>query len=233
MSVKENIFSLRQDIKVLCQKISKNPAEITVLAVTKRVDIELIKEAIAEGIVDIAENKVQEAVKKYFLMRNTECGMRNIKWHMIGHLQSNKVKDAVKIFDLIHSVDSLRLAEEINKQSEEINKIQDVLIEVNVSGEKTKFGLKPEELIDVINKAKGLKNINIKGLMTMAPFSDNPEKSRPYFKMLRELKEKIVIKFGIGNWELVILSMGMSQDYQVAIGEGATMVRIGSAIFKK
>lgn len=232
MSVKENIQSIRSGIEVLCQKIKKNPSEITLLAVIKEADIGQVKEAIDAGITDLGENRVQEALAKHNLL-NTQHPIQNtLKWHLIGHLQSNKAKDAVKIFDLIHSVDSLRLAGEINKQAEKINKIQDILIEVNTSGEKTKFGLKPNETIEVIKKAIEFKNIRIKGLMTVAPLSDDPESSRFYFRSLRELSEKLNT---IRNTHdaLRILSMGMSHDYKVAIEEGATIVRIGTAIFKK
>lgn len=231
MSVKENIQRIRTGIEVLCQKIKRNPGEITLLAVIKEADIEQVKEAIEAGITDLGENRVQEALIKYNLL-NTQYPIPNtLKWHLIGHLQSNKAKDAVKIFDLIHSVDSLHLADEINKQAEKINKIQDILIEANTSGEKTKFGLKPDETIEVIKKAAEFKNIRINGLMTIAPLSDNPESTRSYFSSLRELSKKINT---IRNTQdaLRILSMGMSQDYKVAIEEGATIVRIGSAIFK-
>jgi pyridoxal phosphate enzyme (YggS family) len=149
---------------------------------------------------------------------------------MVGHLQTNKVKDAVKIFDLIQSVDSLHLAEEIDKQAAKINKIQDILIEVKTSPEATKFGLQLEVVIEVIKGITKLKNLNIKGLMTIAPIVDNPEKARPYFRLLRELGDKIN-ESRITNHESRILSMGMTDDFEVAIEEGANMVRLGRAIF--
>ncbi|MDP1853356.1 MAG: YggS family pyridoxal phosphate-dependent enzyme [Candidatus Omnitrophota bacterium] len=249
MVPKENVLRVREEIEFVCRKVKRSPGEITLIAVVKEANLAQIKEAINAGIFDLGENKVREALIKYNQLntqhprltparttfsraRSFGQAIRNtLKWHMIGHLQTNKVKEAVRIFDLIHSVDSQHLAEEINKQAKKINKIQDILIEVNTSGEKTKFGLKPDETIEVIKKASEFKNIRINGLMTIAPLSNNPEEARPYFKMLRELKEKIVVKLGIGNWELGILSMGMSQDYKVAIEEGATIVRIGRAIF--
>jgi len=147
---------------------------------------------------------------------------------LVGHLQTNKVKDAVRIFDLIQSVDSLRLAAEIDKQAAKINKIQDILIEIKTSPEATKFGLKPNAAIEVIKEIAQLKNINMKGLMTIAPLVDEPEKTRPYFRQLRELRDYLRAM----NYELGILSMGMTDDFEVAIEEGSNMVRIGRAIFE-
>ena len=156
---------------------------------------------------------------------------RRIKWHMVGHLQTNKVEDAVSIFDLIQSVDGLRIAQEINKQAQRLGKIQDVLIEVKTSEEVAKFGLKPDEAIEVIEQIIKFKNINIKGLMTIAPVVDNPEKTRPYFIKLRELRDKISdLRFAICDMQ--ILSMGMSDDFEIAIEEGANMIRLGRAIFQ-
>jgi pyridoxal phosphate enzyme (YggS family) len=149
---------------------------------------------------------------------------------MVGHLQANKVKYAVKLFDLIQSVDSLRLAEEINKESAKINKIQDILLEVKTSPEATKFGLMSEGAVEVIKEISRLKNIRIQGLMTIAPIVDNPQLARPYFRMLRDLRDKIC-QLPFANYHLPILSMGMTDDFEVAIEEGATMVRIGRAIF--
>lgn len=236
MGVKDNILTIQQEISSLCARIGRKLSEITLLAVIKEAEIAQVKVAIDAGIADIGENKVQEALIKYNRL-NTQYAClptrqaipNTLKWHMIGHLQTNKVKDAVKIFDLIHSVDSLHLTQELDKQAKKINKVQDILIEVNTSGEKTKFGLKPDETIEVIKKTAEFKNVNIKGLMTIAPIVDNPENTRPYFRMLKELKDKIN---NLTNEQLTILSMGMSHDYKVAIEEGATIVRIGSAIFK-
>lgn len=193
------------------------PAGVTIVAVSKGRSIEEIKEAVAAGITDIGENKVQEALLKY-------RELPTIKWHMVGHLQANKVKDAVKIFDLIQSVDSLHLAQEIDKQALKINKIQDILIEIKTSPEETKFGLKPEEAIPAIKEIAKLKNINIKGLMTIAPIVDDPEKTRPYFRLLRDLRDEIN--------KFQIFSMGMTDDFKIAVEEGATMVRLGRAIFE-
>ncbi|PIQ88288.1 MAG: YggS family pyridoxal phosphate-dependent enzyme [Candidatus Omnitrophica bacterium CG11_big_fil_rev_8_21_14_0_20_42_13] len=232
MSVKDNILGINNEISSLCLRINRDLESIKLIAVTKEVGPAEILLAIESGITDIGENKVQEALNKYNIL-NTQYSMLNtLKWHMIGHLQTNKAKDAVKIFDLIHSVDSLRLADEINKQAEKIDKIQDILIEVNTSGEKTKFGLTADEAVEVVKKAAELKSIRIQGLMTIAPLSDNPESSRPYFRILRELRGKLN-ELRATNYELRILSMGMSQDYKIAIEEGATMIRVGRVIFKQ
>lgn len=215
--IKENIAKLKTLV----------PSQVTIVAVSKGRSIEEIKEVIAAGIIDIGENKVQEAQEKYGALKN-----QRVKWHMVGHLQTNKVKDAVKIFDLIQSVDSPHLAQEIDKQALKINKVQDILMEIKTSAEATKFGLKPEEAIAAIKEIAKLKNIKIKGLMTIAPLTDNPEKARPYFRMLRELRDKIY-ELRVTNYELRVLSMGMTDDFKIAIEEGATMVRLGRAIFSR
>jgi len=222
MAVKENIFRIKERI----------PDSVTIVAVSKGRTVEQIREAVAAGITDIGENRVQEAIVKQSSSGAQELRSSGaLRWHMVGHLQTNKVKEAVKIFDLIHSVESLRLAAEIDKQAAKINKVQDILLEVKTSTEATKFGLKPKDTIEVIKVAAKFKNINIKGLMTIAPLLDNAEKSRPYFRMLRELKDKIN-ELRTLNSELNILSMGMTDDYEVAIEEGSNMVRLGRAIFE-
>ena len=218
--IDENILKFRERIASACYKVKRDPGEITVVAVSKNRAIEQINQAIEAGIADIGENRVQEAILKYNQLR--------AKWHLVGHLQTNKVKDAVRIFDLIQSVDSLRLAAEIDKQAAKINKIQDILIEIKTSPEATKFGLKPNAAIEVIKEIAQLKNINMKGLMTIAPLVDEPEKTRPYFRQLRELRDYLRAM----NYELGILSMGMTDDFEVAIEEGSNMVRIGRAIFE-
>jgi len=229
--IKENLFLTKQRILKVCSKINQDAGKITIIAVSKGRTLEQIKEAIDAGINDIGENRVQEARSKYSHLQTLASSLQPIKWHMVGHLQTNKVKDAVRIFDLIHSVDSLRLAEEIEKQAGKINKIQDILIEIRTSPEENKFGLKSDEAIEVIKEISKFKNINIKGLMTVAPLVDNSEKTRPYFRMLRELKDEIskcgILKSGFG-----ILSMGMTDDFEIAIEEGSNMVRLGRAIFE-
>lgn len=223
--VKENIRKIKERIDFICSKINRAPRSITIVAVSKGRTTEEIKQAIEAGITNIAENKVQEALGKF-------SELQLIKRHMVGHLQTNKVKQTVKVFDLIQSVDSERLAREIDKQAARINKIQDILIEVKTSPEESKFGLKPQASVEVIREISEFKNINIKGLMTIAPALDSPEKSRPYFRMLRELKEEIN-NLGLTGADLRILSMGMTDDFEVAIEEGSNMVRLGRAVFSE
>jgi hypothetical protein len=230
--IKENVFKIKERILSICSKTNRNPDTITIVAVSKDRTPEQIKEVIETGITDIGENKIQEAILKYNnLTPNTQYPIP-IKWHMVGHLQTNKVKEAIRIFDLIHSVDSIHLAAEINKQAARINKIQDILIQVNTSSKGIKFGLKPDETIEVIKEIAKLKNLNIKGLMTIASIVDDPEKTRPYFRMLRELRDEIG-KFGIWKLGFGILSMGMTDDFEVAIEEDANMLRLGRAIFSR
>ena len=228
--VKDNIIEIRKRISLACSKVDRDPGAITIVAVSKGRTPEQIKQAVQAGLTDIGENKVREALLKHRLLSTVNSELSTIKWHMVGHLQSNKVKEAVEIFDLIQSVDSLRLAEEIDKQAARIKKIQDILIEVKTSAEESKFGLKPEETIEVIKEVAKFKNISIKGLMTIAPIMDNPQDARPYFRMLRELKDRIN-SLSTVNRELLTLSMGMTDDFEVAIAEGSNMVRIGRAIF--
>ncbi|MEE9315683.1 MAG: YggS family pyridoxal phosphate-dependent enzyme, partial [bacterium] len=182
------------------------------------------EEAIAAGVNIIGESRVREAKEKYEKVES------RVVWHLVGHLQRNKAKDAVKIFDLIHSVDSTKLAKEIDKQARKVGKIQKILIEVNVSGEESKYGLSPEGVIPFLQEVSGLPNIKVEGLMTMAPLYENPEDCRPCFKKLKELVEEVKTE-NIKNVEMTYLSMGMSNDFEVAIEEGSNMVRIGRAIF--
>ncbi|MDD5156274.1 MAG: YggS family pyridoxal phosphate-dependent enzyme [Candidatus Omnitrophica bacterium] len=232
--IRDNILNIKERIAQACSQVGRDPRQITVVAVTKGRNIDEIRQAIAAGISDIGENKVQEALLKYSELatnRRTHepANLRTIRWHMVGHLQTNKVKEALKIFDLIHSVDSLRLGREINKQSQRLNKVQDILIEVKTSEEATKFGFKPEEAAEAVRELTQLKNINVTGLMTIAPRVDNPEEARPYFRALREMKDQIN---QLTSHPLTILSMGMSDDFEAAIEEGASLVRLGRAIFE-
>lgn len=222
-----NILKLRERIKRSCGPVNQ---QISLVVVIKGRTVEQIKEAIDAGITDIGENRVQEAVLKFEAIRPTPYAQR-IKWHMVGHLQGNKVKDAVGIFDLIQSVDSLRLAELINKEASKINKVQDILLEVKTSPEASKSGFGVAETVDAAKKISQFKNLRIKGLMTIAPLLDDPQKSRPYFKELRELKEEINSVLCTLS-SVQILSMGMSDDFEAAIAEGSNMVRIGRAIFE-
>ena len=228
--IKENILKIKERISLVCSKINRNPDSITIVAVSKGRTEEQIKEVIKEGITDIGENRVQEALIKYNEQPRTDNEQRT-KWHMVGHLQTNKVKEAVRIFHLIQSVDSLHLAFEIDKQAAKINKIQDILVQVNTSGKNTKFGLKPNEIIEVIKEAAKFNNITISGLMTIAPIVDNIQKTRPYFRMLRDLKDEIN-ELRTTNCKLQTLSMGMTDDFEVAVEEGSNMLRLGRAIFE-
>jgi len=239
--IRESIRRINAQVLRVCSKINRNPEEISIVAVSKGRNAQEIKEVILAGITDVGENRVQETLLKYQELsanpylpagRNSPIlELSVVKWHMVGHLQTNKVKEAVKIFDLIQSVDSLDLAAEIDKQAAKINKIQNILIEIKTSTEATKLGLKPDDAIEVIKEIVRLKNINMKGLMTIAPLVDNPEKARPYFRMLRELRDKLSRYCALGT-AYSILSMGMTDDFEVAIQEGSNMVRLGRAIFE-
>ena len=223
-TVKENLEKINIKIKKIALRVNKNPDDIKLVAVTKTATIEQVKEVISAGVKMIGENKVQEAQKKYQFFAN------NIEWHLVGHLQTNKVKFAVEMFDLIHSVDSIKLAKEIDKRSVQFRKITDILIEVNVSGEKTKYGIKPEEIEYFLKEINEFSGIRIRGLMTIAPIVISKEEVRPYFRKLRELSEKIN-SISIKNVRMDYLSMGMTDDFEIALEEGANMIRIGRGIF--
>ncbi|MBI5198570.1 MAG: YggS family pyridoxal phosphate-dependent enzyme [Nitrospirae bacterium] len=229
LSIAENIKVVRDRIEAAVKRSGRDPSEIKLVAVSKTVDIDRIKEAVIAGITILGENRVQEAQKKVASYELRVVG-RKIEWHMVGHLQTNKAKTAIRLFDLIHSVDSLRLAEEIDRESRKTGKVQDVLVEVNLAGEETKHGVSKEGTISLLKEMSKLKNISVKGLMTMPPFSEDPEKVRPYFRRLREIRDNIN-ELRVTGYELRDLSMGMSNDFEVAIEEGATMVRVGTAIF--
>lgn len=220
-SISANLSHILKRIKLAAERAGRDAETIKLVAVTKNVGIPKIREAIAGGVTIIGENRIQEAREKFNEIGST------VQWHFIGHLQTNKVKYLFDIFSLIHSVDSLPLAEEIQKRAEKKGIKTDILIEVNLSGEKTKFGISPEKVIALARDISKLKNINLKGLMTIPPFSESPEDSRQYFGMLRTLVTDVK-KDGIKINEL---SMGMSNDFEVAIEEGATIIRIGTAIF--
>lgn len=230
--IAQNIAGIRQRINAACVKIGRNPQQITLIAVSKGRSIEQIKEGLESGITDIGESRVQEAICKHTqLVTPKLLNSQILIWHMIGHLQTNKAKESVKIFDLIQSVDSLRLAAEIDAYASKINKIQDILVEVNASGDREKYGFSPEETRAVIKEIAEFKNLSIKGLMAIAPTEDNPQKTRLYFRILRELQGDINRRNALRS-ELTVLSMGMSDDFEVAIEEGATMLRLGRAIFE-
>ncbi|WP_140945849.1 YggS family pyridoxal phosphate-dependent enzyme [Candidatus Thermokryptus mobilis] len=220
----DNVQKIKQKIREVCLKTGRNPEDVTIVAVTKTVPVERIIEVVNAGIYDIGENKVQELLEK-------RKSIDNVRWHFVGHLQTNKVKYIVDFVHLIHSVDSFKLALEIEKRARRINRVVDVLIEVNTSGERTKYGVKPEETLNLVRQiSENCEYVWVKGLMTVAAYLPNPEDVRPMFRTLRELRDEIS-KFNFRNVEMRHLSMGMSNDYEVAVEEGATIVRIGTAIF--
>ena len=223
-TIKNNLEIINEKIKKAALKANRNPQEIKLVAVTKTATIEQIKEAISAGVKIIGENKVQEAKEKYQILS------ADIEWHLVGHLQTNKVKYAIEIFDLIHSVDSIKLAKEIDRRSQQFGMITNVLVEVNISGEETKYGIKPEEVEPFIKEISEFSRIKIRGLMTIAPIAEDKEEVRPYFRKLRELSKEIKSK-NIKNVKMDYLSMGMTEDFEVAIEEGANMIRVGRGIF--
>ncbi len=224
MDIKENVEKIRKIIKETAEKCGRKEDEIILLAASKTQPVEKLVEAYNAGIRYFGENKVQEGIKKI----ETLSDYRDIHWHLIGHLQTNKAKYAVKYYEMIHSVDRESLIDELEKRASKINKIQDVLIEVNVGKEESKHGVFPENLKDLFEYALQKTHIKVHGLMCIPPYFEDKEKVRPYFRELRELKEDLEKSF---NVKLPHLSMGMSHDFDVAIEEGATIVRIGSAIF--
>lgn len=222
----ENASNILKRISHAAMRAGRSPDEVKLVAVTKAVGIETIKEAIDAGLRIFGENRVQEARDKISNLKSQISNSR-IEWHLIGYLQKNKAKYAVQLFDLIHSVDSIGLAEELNKQAEKIHKIQRILIQVKLSEEETKHGIAEEDLTPLLERIKRLNNLKLEGLMTMPPFFEDPERARPYFRRLREIRDNLENK----GFKLPDLSMGMSGDFEVAIEEGATMVRIGTLLF--
>ncbi|MEA1936262.1 MAG: YggS family pyridoxal phosphate-dependent enzyme [Thermodesulfobacteriota bacterium] len=223
-TVRDNIKKVRDDIAEAALRSGRKASDIRLMAVTKTVDDERIMAAIEAGVDIIGENYVQEARRKIEKMG------KNVEWHMIGHLQSKKSKYAVRLFDMIHSVDRIKLAGELDKRSNMAECLTKILIEVNISGEETKSGVRKEDAITLVKDISTLENLSVQGLMTMPPWFDDPEDARPYFVTLRELRDRIVEE-NIPNVEMNELSMGMSGDYRVAVEEGATIVRIGTSIF--
>jgi pyridoxal phosphate enzyme (YggS family) len=224
MSVADNLRTVMDRIASAAKRAGRDPSAVRLVVVTKTVDVETIRNAVAAGATIFGENRVQEAKEKIEQLGNIA------RWHLIGHLQTNKAKYAVKLFDLIHSVDNLEVAKELDRQAVKIGKVQNILIEVNIAGEASKAGMAVKEAPALVKETSMLKNVSIYGLMTMPPFSDNPEDSRPYFRVLRELAASIA-RENIPGVSMNELSMGMSGDFEVAVEEGATMVRVGTAIF--
>jgi len=222
--IAENYKKVLERIRSLALQAGRNPEDIILVAVTKTWPVETIEEVIRAGARVLGENYVQEALPKVEAIGN------RVEWHFIGHLQSNKAKLVTGRFNMIESVDSVSLAKELNKQAEKQGIDVDVLVEVNLAGEESKSGIKPEEIERFLREISQFKRIKVKGLMTIPPYFSNPEDSRPYFKRLRELKGKLA-NMSIPDISLQHLSMGMSNDFEVAIEEGATIVRVGTAIF--
>lgn len=220
----DKLHRVNAEIAEACDRTGRNPADVTVIAVSKGVEWSRIEPLVMSGhLPHLGENRVQEAAVKAPLAEG------HAEWHLIGRLQTNKVKAALELFSLIHSVDRLRLAEEISRRAVTNDTTARVLLQINVSGEESKTGVSPAEAADFAASVLALPGLSVEGLMTMAPFNPNPEAARPVFQQLRQLRDELKLRFPNGGWQH--LSMGMTQDYVVAVEEGATLVRIGSAIF--
>jgi len=258
--LKKNLERVRQRIHEACQPSGPDPASVTLVCVTKGIPVETIRDIVALGVTDIGENRVQEARQKWPALGSRlraegnsleppASSLQPIRWHLVGHLQRNKAKDAVDLFDVIHSLDTVAVAEELERQAAKkargsrfkaegksleprASSLEplEVFIQVNVSGETTKFGCPPDETLVLARTINQCPHLHLKGLMTLAPFTDNPEQARPYFRRLRELRNDLALALSLEPSALS-LSMGMSQDFEVAIEEGADLVRIGTAIF--
>lgn len=226
MSIESNLKQIQAQVKVSAAKVGRDSANIKIIAVTKYVSYEKMNEAIRAGITDIAENRIQDAKVKFPLLEG------KVTRHLIGTLQTNKVKAALSEFDLIHSVDRGELIEVLAKETAKLNRRMEFLIQLNISGEATKHGLKPDELSVLLDRVRGFPNLIPCGLMTIAPLVDKPEKVRPIFRYLKNIFDEMAVNFNNAPyWRY--LSMGMSQDYQVAVEEGANLLRIGSALFEE
>ncbi|NVM57316.1 MAG: YggS family pyridoxal phosphate-dependent enzyme [Desulfobacterales bacterium] len=223
--IKNRLKLVKERIEAVALACGRDPKTVKLVAVIKTVPVDRILAVIKAGVADLGENYVQEAREKIEALHD-----KSVSWHFIGHLQSNKAKYAVKLFDLIHSVDSLKLARELNKRAGALGKAQKILIQVNISGEATKSGIDTERAVDLVRQIAPLENLAICGLMTMPPYFNSPDKVRPYFRALNAL-QNLIRKEAIPNVNMTELSMGMSGDFETAIEEGATLVRIGTAIF--
>lgn len=222
--IAENLHHVQENIRKACERASRNPEEVTLIAVSKTKPVSMLKEAYDEGVRTFGENKVQEIMEKYDQLPE------DIHWHMIGHLQRNKVKYIADKVTMIHSLDSMRLAETIEQEAAKHNRMIPVLIEVNVAMEESKFGISVEEVLPFVQELAKFSHLQVMGLMTIAPYVENPEENRMIFRKLKKLSVDIREK-NINNINMSVLSMGMTGDYQVAIEEGATMVRVGTGIF--
>ena len=223
--IADNFKNINRRIRLAAERVGRNPSDIRLVAVTKEHSVTVVAEGIRAGSDIFGENKVQDASNKIEAL-----GHDGIEWHFIGHLQKNKVKFIFDLFDLIHSVDSLALAEEIHKKAQILGSCIPILLQVNVSGEASKFGMYPKNVMEVIRKVAPLEGLKIRGLMTITPYDPNPEKSRPYYVHLRDLRDTCS-RLAVPGILLDELSMGMSNDYEVAVEEGATLVRVGTALF--
>lgn len=224
MSIAENLLYIKERIDKACSKSGRSTDDVKLIAVTKTIGVERIKEAISCGIKRFGENKVQEIVDKYPQIDS------NVEWHMIGHLQTNKVKYITDKVSMIHSVDSIKLAEEINKRFKNSGRIIDILVEINIGMEESKHGIDPNYVLEFIREVSNYDSIKVCGLMTVAPAVDDTDKARPYFRRMKEIFDYVKSN-SIYNVDMKYLSMGMTGDYEVAIEEGANIVRIGSGIF--
>jgi pyridoxal phosphate enzyme (YggS family) len=223
--LKQRLEQIKERIRKACESCNRDADSVRLVAVSKTIAAGTVKEAIEAGVTVLGENYIQEAREKF----NTLV-QYPVSWHFIGHLQSNKAKYAVRLFDLIHSVDSFKLARELDKQAKKLDKIQRILVQVNIGAEDTKSGISADEAPGLISEISRLENLSIRGLMTMPPYFYQPEKVKPFFAALRELRDRIKAQ-ALPNVSLEELSMGMTGDFEVAIEEGATLVRIGTAIF--
>ncbi len=223
--IKDNLMAVHKNILDTARSCGRNPEDIHLIGVSKKKPVQMIKQAIDAGLTILGENYIQEAMEKI-----DAIGRDAAAWHFIGHLQSNKARFAVQYFDLIHTVDSFKLAKEIDKQAGKIQKCQKILLQINIAMEDTKSGAQKDAAVDLAKKIMGFENLSLQGLMCMPPYFDDPEDARSYFKQLVQIREEILAA-GVHPNAMAQLSMGMSNDFVVAIQEGATMVRVGTAIF--
>nr|WP_322790732.1 YggS family pyridoxal phosphate-dependent enzyme [Sedimentibacter hydroxybenzoicus] len=223
--MKENIDGILERIADVCERSGRNPDDITLIAVSKTVNADRAREAVEAGIVNLGENRVQELTDKYEKLSDTE-----VKWHMIGHLQKNKVKYIIDKVELIHSVESIELANEINKRAEKNNLKVNILVELNIGEEESKFGISEESVYDFVKSLEQFENINVLGIMTVAPFAEDPEEIRWVLKKMKVIFDKLS-SMNIKNSNMKFLSMGMTNDFEIAIEEGANIIRIGTAVF--
>ena len=224
-NIKDRLERVRERIREAAVSCGRDPETVKLVAVSKTVPLDRVRAGIKAGVTILGENYVQEAGEKIGALEGED-----VSWHLVGHLQSNKARHAVSLFDMIHSVDSLKLARELDRRAHALEKVQSILIQVNISGEETKSGIETEQTVALIRDIAPLKNVAVRGLMTMPPYFNAPEKVRPYFRALRALQKQIREE-AIPNVDMSELSMGMSGDFETAIEEGATLVRIGTAIF--